>query len=563
MPTNFEIHETLCAPGQFFEMETVDIRGFPTRTWKNASPNLGAVLRQGAAKGGDADFIVYEDERISHQHHLELVESFATSLVDEMGVRKGDRVAIAMRNLPEWSVAFFATTLVGAVAVPLNAFASTEELAYTLTDCDASVIIGDGERLERLAGAPEALKDRRIVGTRLDDRKGARPLPPDIVAFETMTSGPARDVSVEVGPEDLATIFYTSCTTSRPKGVVGTHRNICTNLVSIMFTSARTGIRDGIPPAAPAGPPVTLLCVPLFHATGCHTMLLSAAFFGGRLILMRRWDPEVALDLMERERASGFGAVPAMLWDIINSPSLDRRDLSSVRGFGAGGAASPPELARRVKERFPDSGVGTGYGLTETSSLTTSIGGTDYQIRTESVGVPIPVCEIRIVDTAGRDVAENEPGEIWIQGPNVVVGYWKQPELTAETFTDGFLHTGDIGRRDEEGFLYIVDRAKDIVIRGGENISTLEVEYVLLECPGVREVAVFAVPHPTLGEEVGAVIYADKSRQPTADELRAHVASVLAAHKVPTHIWFSDDPLPRGDTGKFLKRAVKEKYLAK
>ena len=562
MPSNQEIHEALCAPGQFFEMETVGIRGIPTRTWKNALPNIGALLSQGAATGGGRDFIVYGEERISHERHLQLVEAFAASLQADLGVRKGDRVAIAMRNLPEWSVAFFGATRIGAVAVALNAFGNGDDLAYAVADSGASVIVADGERLERLASVPGALNGLKVVGTRLDDRKETLPLPSGIIAFDSLTALKNGPDPVEVAPDDLATIFYTSGTESRAKGVAGTHRNICTVLMSMMFVGARSALRDGGAPQAPAGPTVQLLSVPLFHATGCHTVLMGGAFFGGTLVFMRRWDPEAALDLIERERVTVFTGVPAMLWDILNSPSLDRRDLSSLSRFGAGGAASPPELARRISSQFPGRGTGTGYGMTETSSVTASIGGTDYLAKPDSSGVPVPVCDVQIAGPDGRDVPAGETGEIRVKGPNVVPGYWNQPDLTAATFSEGWVHSGDIGRIDDEGFLYVVDRAKDVVIRGGENISTLEVESVLMEHPAVLEAAVFSVPHPVLGEQVGAVVRTRPGAGVTVGDLCAHAAAVLAPYKVPERIWLTTEPLPRGDTGKILKRAVRAKYVS-
>jgi long-chain acyl-CoA synthetase len=398
-----------------------------------------------------------------------------------------------------------------------------------------------------------------VIGTRLDDRNASRDLPDDVATFGELIEHDREVPVVDIEPDDFATIFYTSGTSARPKGVLGTHRNICSNLVSMMYSGARSSLRDG-PSGSNAGPPRQLLSVPLFHATGCHSMLLSASFFGGTLILMRRWDPEVALDLIERERVTAFSGVPTMLWDVLNSPTLDQRDLSSVRNFGGGGAASPPELVRRIHERFPESGLATGYGLTETSSITASISGNDYVARPASVGIPVPICEVRIVDGDGRDLTRGEAGEIWIKGPNVVPGYWQRPDETAAAFAAGWLRSGDIGRVDAEGFLYIVDRAKDIVIRGGENISTLEVESVLMEHPTVVEAAVFSTPHATLGEEVGAVVRLKPGSGTTPDMLREHTAAHLPAHKVPTHMWITDDPFPRGDTGKVVKRVIQGQY---
>jgi acyl-CoA synthetase (AMP-forming)/AMP-acid ligase II len=558
MPSNEDIQATLCAPGQFFEIETIEIRGVPTRTWKNAPRDLSAVLVQGAAAAGARDFLVLDDEHISHERHLQLTQRFSSSMV-ELGVRKGDRVAIAMRNLPDWSIAFFGAAMAGAIAVPVNAFGTGQELGFAITDADATVVVADVERLERLAAVPSTLAGRTVVGTRLDDRNARGELPADVVTFGELLQHEREAPAVDVEPDDPATIFYTSGTTSRPKGVLGTHRNICSNLVSMMFTGARSYLRDGTS-SSNAGPPVQLLSVPLFHATGCHSMLLSQAFFGGTLILMRRWDVEVAFDLIERERVTSFSGVPTMLWDVLNSPTLDARDLSSVRNFGGGGAASPRELVRRIHERFPESGLATGYGLTETSSITASIGGSDYVARPASVGIPVPICEVRIVDADGRDVPSGEAGEIWIKGPNVVPGYWQRPDETAAAFTEGWLHSGDIGRLDDEGFLYIVDRAKDIVIRGGENVSTLEVESVLLEHPAVIDAAVFATPHATLGEEVAAVVRIRLGSGATPDGLRDHAAARLPTHKVPAHMWIADDPFPRGDSGKVLKRVIQAEY---
>jgi acyl-CoA synthetase (AMP-forming)/AMP-acid ligase II len=277
---------------------------------------------------------------------------------------------------------------------------------------------------------------------------------------------------------------------------------------------------------------------------------------------MRKWDPEVALDLIEQERITAVSGVPTMVWGLVNAPSIERRDLGSLRSLGGGGAAAPPEILRRVRAVLPGRGGGTGYGMTESSSLTTSIGGADYVARPTSVGVPLPICDVRIVDESGNDVPVGDVGEIWIKGPTVVAGYWRRPEESARTFTEGWLHSGDLGRLDDEGFLYIVDRAKDMVIRGGENISSIEVEAALFEHPAVLEAAVFPVPHPALGEEVGAVVRVRAGAQVTVEELRAHTARVLAPFKVPAHIWLTDLPFPRGATGKMQKRELKAAYTS-
>ena len=562
-PTYDEINETLCAEGQFFEIEVVDVRGIPTRVWKNAPRSLRDILLQSATAHGDRPFLRLDEELLTHGEHFEQVAALATALVERFGVEPGDRVAIAMRNVPEWSVAFFATTAIGAVAVPLNAFWNGAELAFGVADCGAEVLVLDGERIERLAPHLPELDGVTIIGTRQDDRKGTDPLPPTI-DFGELVAGPAAGAGlpgVDIDPDSPAAILYTSGTTGHPKGVLGTHRNICSNLVALMFTSTRQALRDERALQPPATPPVTLGAIPLFHASGCYASLVGGAFFGTTIVFMRKWDPEVALDLIERYRVTALGGVPAMVWDIVNSPTLADRDLSSVTSLGGGGAASPPELLRRVHEELPGRGASTGYGMTETSAVVTFISGRDYDEHPGSVGVAAPVCEVRYVDDEGNDVPDGEPGEMWVKGPNVVPGYWNRPEANAETFTDGWVHTGDIGRVDADGFVYIVDRAKDVIIRGGENISSLEVEAALYEHPAVLDVAVFAVPHDTLGEEVGAAVRLRPGATVDEEALRAHAASLLSPYKVPSEIWLLDDPFPRSPTGKLLKREMKSELL--
>ncbi len=556
MPTYDEITATLCAPGQFFEIETVDIRGVPTRTWKNAPRNLRTILAQGATHG-DKPFLRLDDEVVTHAQHFTRVASLATALRERFGVGPGDRVAIAMRNVPEWSIAFFAVTAVGAVAVPLNAFWNGSEMAFGTEDCGARTLVLDGERLERLAPHLAELGDVTVIGTRLDDRKTTEPLPPAVAFVDLVRDEGATLPDVDVEPDAPAAILYTSGTTGHPKGVLGTHRNIASNLVTLMFTGARTAARDGVTPEPPTEQPVTLGAVPLFHASGCYASLVGGVYFGTSIVFMRKWDPEVALDLVERYRVSALGGVPAMVWDLVNSPTLARRDLSSVTSLGGGGAAAPPELLRRVHEVLPGRGASTGFGMTETSAVVTYISGRDYDEHPASVGVPAPVCELRFVDDDGNDVPAGDPGELWVKGPNVVPGYWNRPEANAETFTDGWVHSGDVARVDDEGFVYIVDRAKDVIIRGGENVSSLEVEAALYEHPDVLEAAVIAVPHQTLGEEVGAAVRLRPGATVDEEALRAHAASSLAAFKVPAKVWVLQDPFPRSPTGKLLKREMK------
>jgi len=375
---------------------------------------------------------------------------------------------------------------------------------------------------------------------------------------------------VEIDPDDDATIFYTSGTTGRPKGAVGTHRNAVSNLMNLFFLSTRSERRFGTALAGEGGAQgVFLLSVPLFHATGCQAIMITYAASGGRLVMMHHFDPERALDLIERERVTNFGGVPSMVMQVLDSPALARHDVSSVHGISYGGAPAPPDLVRRIRKHFPLGQASNGYGLTETTATTTMNTGPDYLRKPDSVGPAVPVCDLAIVreDHLGDEpdpAAEQGPdvvGELWVKGPQVVRGYWQRPEDTARSFTKGWLHTGDVARIDEEGFVYIVDRSKDVIIRGGENVYSAEVEGALYEHPAVADCAVIGIPDPLLGEEVGAVVVLRSGAKVTGDELAAHVGLRLAAFDVPTRFWFRDRPLPRNPAGKVLKRELRSQLF--
>jgi long-chain acyl-CoA synthetase len=566
-PSVAEANAALTAPGQMFEMEEVTIRGLPYRAWKNAPPSLRALLE--LSRGyGERTFLVYEDERTSFEEHFQQAATLARRLVDRYGVNKGDRVAIAMRNFPEWAVSFWAAAAAGAIVVPLNAWWTGPELEYGLADSGAKVLVADGQRLERLTPHLPGLKELTgVIGVRTTDDDGAWVIPAGVDAYQEVlgTDPGPTDVTlpeVRLEPEDDATIFYTSGTTGKPKGALGTHRNICGNLLSLAFSAARAAARSASGPTAignPTAPALSasLLSVPFFHATGCHSVLVANTASGGKLVLMRKWDPERALELIERERITMFGGVPSMVWQVLDSPDFQKRDTSSVTGIGYGGAPAPPELVRRIDEMFPGRTPSNGYGLTETSSVTTMNSGDDYLTHPDSVGTPVPICDLKTVDQVGDELPAGEVGELWIRGPNVVKGYWHKPDETAQTFSDGWLHSGDVARIDEEGFVYIVDRAKDMVIRGGENVYCVEVEAVLFEHPAVSDAAVIGIPHQVLGEEVGAVVTRKPGAEVTEEELRRHVASRLAAFKVPVRIWFRSEPLPRNPAGKILKQELR------
>ncbi|HEX2382871.1 MAG TPA: class I adenylate-forming enzyme family protein [Acidimicrobiales bacterium] len=566
-----EIRAELTAPGQLCEVDEVDIGGMPMRVWKNAPPTLRAVLDL-SAMHGDKPFIVYEDERLSFAEHYRRAATFAHRLIDDYGVRKGDRVAIAMRNFPEWLLAFWGATVTGAIVVPLNAWWTGPELEYGIEDSGAKVLIVDEERAQRLRPYSDMGLSKVIVG------RAQHPLTDAEVAFEDVLGSVSSDVSppdVPLEPEDDATIFYTSGTTGFPKGALGTHRNICTNVLSLAFGAIYASARKAALTGDAGGPDVealasgaaeqaVLLSVPLFHVTGCHAIMLGSISFGGKLVIMYKWDPERALELIERERITTIGGVPAMVWQLLESPSFDKTDISSVSSIGYGGAPAPPELVRRIEELFPGRTPTNGWGMTETSSTAASNNGIDYIQRPDSCGPPLPVNDVRVVGEDLHDLPQGEAGELWVRGPNVVKGYWNKPEATAETFVEGgWLRTGDIARIDEDGFITITDRAKDMIIRGGENIYSAEVEGALFEHPAVTDVAVFGIPHDVLGEEVGAVVLLRSGTTATVDELQTHARDRLAAFKVPVRIWFWDDELPRNPAGKILKRDLRDAALSR
>ena len=564
-----EAHALLTQPGSPFEMDEVVIRDVPTRVWKNAPPTLRDVFVAGRAHG-QKDFLVYEDDRVTFESFARATLTLAAQLQAD-GVSKGDRVAVIMRNLPEWPVAFFAATIVGAIVTPLNAWWTGPELEYGLTDSGAKIAIVDAERLERLTEHLSACHDLKRVYVAREDDEIAHPL---IARLEDVLgrvndwgSLPDRPLpDVPLAPEDDATIFYTSGTTGKPKGALGTHRNITSNIMASAISAARTYLRRGeMPPAPDANAPQksSLLSVPFFHATGCFAGLSPALFAGTKIVMMRKFEPELAMQLIERERCTGAGGVPTIAWQLIEHPARSKYDLSSLEGVGYGGAPSAPELVRKIKETWPKSLPGNGWGMTETSATFTHHQGEDYENRPDSCGPAVPVCELKVVGPNGETLPPGEVGELWAKGPNVVKGYWNKPEATAQTFTaDGWLKTGDLARLDEEGFCYIIDRAKDMLIRGGENIYCIEVENILYDHPAVMDAALVGVPHKTLGEEPAAVVTLKPGTTATEEELRAHVAARLAAFKVPVKVVFWNETLPRNPNGKILKNELKKLFLS-
>ena len=545
----------LTAPGAPFEIAVVTVRGQPLRTYKNAPPNIRALWLSTAAYG-ERDYLVYGDERLTYAEAHAKVASIASWLAAR-GVVRGDRVAIAMRNYPEWMLIYWACVCLGVAAVGMNAWWVPEEMEFGLKDSAPKVLFADAERLARIAERPSMATGITVVAVRA-------PAPVGGLAWEEVIETKGALPEVDIDPDDDASIFYTSGTTGFPKGAQLTHRGCVSNLFSIMFsgqvTALATSRATGVPidPNAPVPVPAGLVTTPLFHVTAnnCGAYALSAA--GGKMVLMYRWDAKEALTLIERERITSMSGVPVMARELISHPDFESHDLSSLMTLGGGGAQLPPDLVAKIDSQVATARPNTGYGMTETCGIITAVSADFYVDKPESAGPAMPCFEARCVDDDGNTVAPGGLGELWVRGAQVIKGYINRPDATAESITDGWLHTGDIARIDSDGFIFIVDRKKDMVLRGGENVYCAEVEASLYRHGAVAECSVFGVPDERLGEEVAAAIYARPGETIDVAELRAHCAAIMAKHKIPRYLWIVAEPLPRNASGKFLRRQLRE-----
>jgi long-chain acyl-CoA synthetase len=546
----------LTGAGGPYEIVETDVLGRPTRVFRHAPPSLRAVF-DSARRRGDETFLVFEDESWSFARVMALVDATAALLALRYGVAPGDRVAIAMRNYPEWIVTFAAVTSIGAIAVALNGWWTTDELAFGLSDSGAKVVVADLERSLRIAPALASLPGLRVLAVRSEGE-----LPAGVERLGEVLRPGAPMPAVDISPDADATILYTSGTTGRPKGALSTHRAV---LSALMAFGCRAAVRAELKPEERAShpyPPCFILTVPLFHVTGLVPVMLSAFASGTKLVMMYKWSPERALELIERERVTIFVGVPTMSFDLLESPDFARRDTSSLLSVGGGGAPAPPELVRRIDRSFARGKPGIGYGMTETNAYGPQNQAEDYLRKPKSAGRVIPVVEVRITDPDGRVLPRGEPGEIWFRGPNLIRGYWNRPDATAETIVDGWLRTGDIGRLDDEGFVTVEDRAKDMVLRAGENVYCAEVEAAIHEHPGVHECAVFGLPHERLGEEVAVAVLARRGAALDEESLRSFLDGRVAPFKIPSRVFVVDEALPRNAAGKILKRALRDAVVA-
>ena len=546
-------------PGQMFEVVEELVDGRPTRVFSHAPATLVQMLA--GARGDDSEFLVYEDERWTFDRTMRNADALAHTLVHTYGINKGDRVGIAMRNLPEWIVSFAAILSIGAVSVSLNAWWTEAELDYAIEDSGLSLLIADPERIER-AHAPAHSRGVPMIVVRGDQLD---PNPTGVARYDEVVELGNPLPVVEVAPGDDATILYTSGTTGFPKGAVSTHRAIVNALMGFWCNTTVQGVRKGEDLIGTGGafPPCFILIVPLFHVTGCVPVMLSCFGMKLKLVMMHRWDPENALRLIESERVTTFVGVPTQSWDLLESPAFSKYDTSSLASIGGGGAPAPAKLVNRVEKGFKRGRPNIGYGMTETNGFGPGHTGDDYVNHPNSTGrARISIMDIEIRDEDGNPVPTGTRGQIWMRSAAVIRCYWNKPEATAETIVDGWLASGDLGRIDDEGFLYIEDRAKDMVLRAGENVYCAEVESAIYEHGDVYEAAVFGVPHERLGEEVACVILRQPGTDLDADELKDFLAESLAPFKIPSRIAFTDEPLPRNASGKILKRTLRDLYFA-
>jgi acyl-CoA synthetase (AMP-forming)/AMP-acid ligase II len=565
-----EAWEELTAPGAQFATTTIDVRGVPIKVFESALPSMRTVweLARGYA---DRDYIVYEDERYTYAEADAVIRALAARLVDEYGVQPGDRVAIAMRNYPEWVLGYWAIVSIGAACVGMNAWWTSEEMAYGLSDSRPKVLIADDERVARVLPVLDALRVEaplHLMTVRFDGE-----LPADADRWEDVidpASAPADLPAVDIDPDDDACIFYTSGTTGFPKGAQLTHRGSVHNLLNLAFMAAVAGLAAAkagevpTPAVGADGQPkqnVFMAPTPLFHVTANNCLLHPATISGSRIVFTYKWDAGRALELIEREGVTNFSGVPTMSRELLMHPDWESRNTSTLAGMGGGGAPLQPDLVDKIDKSLSGGAPSTGYGLTETHGIVTANSGSLYVAKPSSCGRVVPTLEAKLVDELDNEVAPGATGELCVRGAIVIKGYLNRPEATADAIRDGWFHTGDVAFIDEDGFVFIVDRIKDMVLRGGENVYCSEVEAAIYELDGVAEVAVFGVPDDRLGEIVGAAIVLSPGATMTEDMLRDVLAERLAKFKIPERVWFLNESLPRNANGKFVKRDLKESLL--
>lgn len=544
----------LIAPGSPFEVVTPD-DGTP-RFFRHAAQDLLQVLDAGRVHG-DREFLVWQSQRLTFNQYYDQVDRLAGQMIARFGLQPGERVAIAMRNQPAWLVAFAAILRCGAVCVPLNSWGLGDELHYALQDSGSRLLLCDDARLTLLHD--ELAREQRatiVVGTEL------AMLPEYCARYEDLISAPQASVpALQINPDLPAMILYTSGTTRRAKGAVSSHRAICQALFALDFQGAFCAVSspERIKVVMNSGfAPTTLAAVPLFHVSGLHAQFLSALRVGRRLVLMYKWDVERAIDLIRDERCTQFNGAPVMMQQLLAAPRFGGEHTASLFALGLGGGASSAGVLDGMLKRKPDVIGGAGYGLTESNGIGAVIGGDPFVYKPATAGWALPIVEIRIGDSPDQQQLADTCGVIWLRSPTLMSAYWNLPEVTAQSLRDGWLDTGDIGYLDDEGFLSITGRVKELINRGGEKISAAEIETCILDMAGVLEAAAFAIADPLMGETVGLVVYGQASALPQEAQVCAFIAERLASYKVPARVYRVLEPLPRNATGKVLKAQLQE-----
>jgi len=551
-------HKQLTGSGGAFEIVETEILGNRIRDFKNR-PNSIREIWLSTTQFADRTFLIYEQERMLYREAHRQVNSIAGWLF-EQNVRPGDRVAIAMRNYPEWMLIYWACTSIGVAVVGMNAWWTKPEMAFGINDAQPKFIFADAERLARIIDNADIESRPGLIGIR------TKTPPPDVTDWVDIVSKDRDLPFVEIDPDSDACIFYTSGTTGFPKGAQLTHRGCVANLINMQYAAASSMLAvqaaTGVEPPESLPIPVALITTPLFHVTANNCGAYRVTAVGGTMVLMYRWDAGEALRLIEREGITSAGGVPVMGRELISHPDFDKRDTSSLLAISCGGAQVPPDQVQKIDDQIQTARPGTGYGMTETCGIITSIAGDFFVDKPDSAGPAMPNFEVKCVNDDGEEVPRGELGELWVRGSSVIKGYINRAEATAESITDGWLHTGDIARLDEHDFIYLVDRKKDMVLRGGENIYCVEVEAAIYHHPAIAECCVFGVPDERLGEEVGTAVYLKSGLSLTKADLQKHCAERLAKFKIPHHVWVCDQPFPRNASGKFLKREVRDSLIS-
>lgn len=544
-----------------FKVGSATIFGTDQRIFTNAPPNLRALLEASSAIHAEAggDYLVAGDDRWSFDAYCAEVRAVAKALETEFGIGHGDRVAIAMRNLPEFLILIMAIASLGAVAVFVNAWWTAKELSYGFEDSGATVVFADGLRAERIADFAES-RGIRVIGVR------------EAEASTSLKYSTLRDVHLgadwsqtEIAPEDDFAVMYSSGTTGFPKGVVQTHRGAISAVMTWLFSAVvepltRADATDASDNATDPSRVIAMIVTPLFHVTATHPLFLVSIPAGARVVLLDKWDAETAVRTIEREQVTRFVGVPTQTADLLETAARCKASLSSLDFIGSGGAKRPAAQVSSLAQAFPNAAIATGWGMTETNAIGINLSGQDYVDRPESAGRLLPpLQDMKIVNPDGHNLPKGEVGELVIKSAANMRCYLNKPEATAEVLQDGWLRTGDLARVDAEGFVYIIDRKKSIIIRGGENISCLDVEGALHQHPAVLEAGVFPVFDPRLGEAVGAGIHTRDDV--TADEIADFLQQHLARFKIPAYIWLRDTPVPRGATDKIDRRALRTECL--